>query len=335
MYNKMVTTEYKRITSTNQSLGDITLLVIIIFYVSFSQASCFAAGPVKLMLHPSALPESGMKYRLLPKVEELADIDAAPLYEKAVQLLPDGLRMEEINQWLKTPPEELPRKKVQSALQQVEPSLEFLDQAARCKRCEWPYLYDDELTENLREHRRLLFFLALKVRFQIARGCYDEAIGTVQTGFTMARHLGDDSTLVRGMVGISIAVYMCRQIEQFVQGPDAPNLYQALQDLPKSFIDLTKQAEWEEPDIKGKVNLLMNRLNRHIAVLQCIEAIRLYAGSHDGKFPEKLGDVTNVQIPVDPVTQKPFSYEGTGLEAVLELESIEGRDTMRYELKLK
>jgi hypothetical protein len=79
-------------------------------------------------------------------------------------------------------------------------------------------------------------------------------------------------------------------------------------------------------------------LNRHVAVLQCIEALRLYAGSHDGKFPEKLSDVTEIKIPVDPVTKKPFSYKSTSSEAVLELEATEGsdgRDAVRYELKLK
>jgi tetratricopeptide (TPR) repeat protein len=331
----MTAIQCRKMTSTARLSRDITVLVIIIFCVCSAQAGSTAVKTVKLTLHPTKSLESERKYRLLPKVEELNDVDAALLYEKAIKSLPDSLEMEEINQWLKTPLNELSLKKVQSTLQRVEPSLELLEQAARCRRCEWPYLYDDELTENLRGHRRLLFFLALKVRFQIARGLYDEAIGTVQTGFAMAEHLGDDSTLVRGLVGIGIAAYMCRQIEQFVQGPDAPNLYQALQDLPKPFIDLTKQAEWEEPEMKGKVNLLMNRLDRHIAVLQFIEAIRLYAGSHDGRLPEKLGDVTNIKIPVSPITQKPFSYKCTGTEAVLELKSIEGRDAMRYELKMK
>jgi hypothetical protein len=82
----------------------------------------------------------------------------------------------------------------------------------------------------------------------------------------------------------------------------------------------------------------MSRLSRHVAVLQCVEAIRLYVGSHDGKFPEKLSDVRDVKIPLDPVTKKEFSYKSTGSEAVLESEAIEGsdsRDAVRYELKLK
>jgi len=310
---------------------------IILFVILLQIAVSAGARTTELTLYAVKSLEPEKKYYLLPKANELSDTDAAPLYEKSIQLLPIGLQMDEVNQWLKTPPEELPRKKVQSALKQVEPSLEFLDQASRCKRCEWPYLYDDELTENLREHRRLLFFLALNVRFQIARGCYDEAIGTVQTGFAMAKHLGDDPTLIRGLVGIGIAAYMCRQLEQFVQRPDAPTLYRALQDLPRPLIDLTGQAEWEEPDIKEKVYLLMNRLNRHVAALQCVEAIRLYAGSHDGTFPGKLLDVKEVDIPADPVTTKPFSYDLSGSAAILESpdsEDLEGKYAIRYELHL-
>jgi hypothetical protein len=295
------------------------------------------ARTVELTLYPAKSPKPEQKYQLMVKAEDQFDTDAAPLYEKAIQSLPSSLKMDEIEQWLKIPPDELPLKKVQSTLQQFEPALELLEQAARCKRCEWPYLYDDELSENLSKHRRLLFILALKVRFEIARSRYNEAISTMQTGFAMARHLGKDSALIRGMVGIGMAAYMCRQIEQLVQRPDAPNLYQALQNLPHPFIDMTKQAEWEEPDIKEKVFLLMDRLDRHVAALQCIEAIRIYVGSHDGKFPQ-LSDFTDIKIPVDPVTKKPFSYKSNGSEAILELEGTEGsegRDAVRYELKLK
>ena len=331
----MVISQYTKTMSTGRLLRGIAVLVIIIFYVSSAQASRSAAGPVKLILHPSEFPESGRKYRLLPKVEELTDADAAPLYEKAIQSFPDDLKMDEIEQWLKTPPGEMPLKKVHSILQQLEPSLELLEQAARCKRCEWPYLDDDALSENLRKHRRLLFFLALKVRLQIAQGRYDDAIGAAQSGFAMARHLGEDPTLIRGLVGISIAAYMCRQLEQFVQGPNAPILYQALRDLPKPLIDLRKQAEWEETDIKEKVHLLMDRLDCHVATLQCVEAIRLYAGSRGGKFPKQLSDITDLKIPMDPVTKKPFSYKSTNSEVVLELEGTEGRDAVRYELKMK
>ena len=66
--------------------------------------------------------------------------------------------------------------------------------------------------------------------------------------------------------------------------------------------------------------------------------MRLYAGTHEGKFPEKLSDITEVTVPNDPVTKKPFSYNRTGSNAVLEAEASEGSegwDAMRCEISLK
>lgn len=334
----MVITQYKKITLTGRLLRGIAVLVIIIFYVSSAQASRSTAGPVQLILHPAEFPESGRKYQLLPKVEELTDADAAPLYEKALQSLPGGLKMDEINQWLKTPPDKLPGKQVQSALEQLKPAFKLIEQAAKCKQCDWPYLDDDTLSQTLANYRKLLFLLALQVRFQISQGSYDEAIGSMQIGFGMARHLGGDPILVRGLVGIGMAAYMCRQIEQFVQRPDAPNLYQALRDLPQPLIDLTKQAEWEEPDIKGKVYLLMNRLDRHVAALQCIEAIRHYAATHDGQLPDTLSDISQMEVPKDVMSGKAFEYRRTSAGAVLKSAIPEGggpKDMVNYVIVLK
>ena len=296
------------------------------------------ARTTELTLHAAKASEPDKIYYLLPKADELRDADAAPLYDKALQSLPSGLKMDEINQWLKTPPNKLPEKQVQSTLQQLMPALGLLEQAAKCKQCDWPYLDDDTLSDNLSRLRRLLFFLALKMRFQIAQDRYDDAICTAQTGFAMAKHLGKDPSLVRGLVGIGIAAYICRQFEQFVQRPDAPVLYEALRDLPQPVIDLTKQAEFEDPDIREKVHLLMNRLDRHVAALKCIEALRLYTTAHDGKFPNQLNDITQVPVPDDPATGKPFVYTRTGAKAVLEmpaLKEVTDRDTTRYELSLK
>jgi tetratricopeptide (TPR) repeat protein len=311
---------------------------IIICLIILLAAVPAEARTVELTLHPAKSPKPAQKYQLLPKTDKQNDADAAPLYEKALQLLPSNLQMDEINQWLKTPPDKLPRKQVQSTLQQIEPALALLVQAAKCGQCNWPYMYDDELLENLRGHRSLLFLLALKMRFQIAQGRYDAAIGTAQTGFAMAKHMGEAPSLVRGMVGVGIAAYMCRQIEQFVQRSDAPVLYEALRDLPQPFVDLTEQAEFEDPDIRKKVHLLMNRLDRHVAALKCIEALRLYTTTHDGRFPNHLDDVKQVPVPDDPATNKPFVYTRTGAKAVLEMPVLKGatnKDTTRYELSLK
>jgi len=295
---------------------------------------------VEMTLHPAKASESARQYRLLPKAEELTDADAAPLYEKALQALPKNFQMDQISQWLKTPPAKLPRQQVQSTLQQFKPTLQLLEQAAKCKQCDWSYEYVDDETQsqNLRGYRTLIFFLAVQVRFQIAQGRYDKALCTMQTGVAMAKHLSNGPTLVDGFVARSTGVFICRQLEQFVQGADAPNLYWALRDLPQPFIDLTRQSKLEDLDIRKTAHLLMNRLDRHVAALQCVEAIRLYAGAHDGKFPNELSSITEISVPNDPVMQKPFVYRCTGSDAVLEAPAPKGateREAIRYELKLK
>jgi hypothetical protein len=54
------------------------------------------------------------------------------------------------------------------------------------------------------------------------------------------------------------------------------------------------------------------RLDRHIAALRCVEAIRLHAAAHGGQLPTKLSDITEVPVPADPATGKSFVYQVKG-----------------------
>jgi hypothetical protein len=302
------------------------------------EAGTTGGRTTELTLYPAKAPEAAQKYQLLPKTAEQIDADAAELYEKALQALPKNLQTKEIIQWLKTPPDNLPLKQIQSTLQQLNPTMELLKQAAKCKQCDWPYLDDDTWSQNLRKYRTLTFFLDLQARVQIAQGKYDGAIDTVKIGFAMGKHLGEGPTLLQGLVGIAISARMFRPLEYFVQGANAPNLYLALLDLPKPFIDLTEQAEYQDQDTKERVYLLMNRLDRNIGALQCIEAIRLYAGSHDGKFPNELSEITKDSVSDDPVMQKMVIYRRTGSKAFLEAPAMKGqvdKYKFRYELSFK
>jgi hypothetical protein len=172
----------------------------------------------------------------------------------------------------------------------------------------------------------------------------------------MAKHLGEAPNLTQNLVGVAIGALMCRELEQFVQGPDSPNLYKALGALPKPLVDVTKTIELEIANLKNynfllrrqfekqlkpaheRVRMIMNRLDRNVAALQCVEALRLYTAAHDGKFPKELSSITGVPVPNDPVMQKPFVYRRTGSDAVLEAPAPKGateREAIRYELKLK
>ena len=56
---------------------------------------------------------------------------------------------------------------------------------------------------------------------------------------------------------------------------------------------------------------------RRLATLRVIEAIRLFAANHNGRLPKTLDEISEVPIPINPVTGKPFPYKLEGDTAVL------------------
>jgi hypothetical protein len=66
------------------------------------------------------------------------------------------------------------------------------------------------------------------------------------------------------------------------------------------------------PALKGEL-----QLDRRVAVLRAIEALRLYAAAHDGALPESLDRITEVPVPEDPATGKPFEYQRNANSATL------------------
>jgi hypothetical protein len=61
------------------------------------------------------------------------------------------------------------------------------------------------------------------------------------------------------------------------------------------------------------------RLQRRLAALQAIEAIRMYAASHGGMLPQTLDQITEVPVPVDPLTNAPLDYRLDGDTAIIDL----------------
>jgi hypothetical protein len=66
-----------------------------------------------------------------------------------------------------------------------------------------------------------------------------------------------------------------------------------------------------------KVLTAQVRLERKIATLRVIEALRLHSAAHGGQLPDSLGDVTIVPVPGDPGTGQPFEYRRDGATATL------------------
>jgi hypothetical protein len=222
-------------------------------------------------------------------------------------------------------------------LRSFEASLPLLEQAGKCKRCDWPLSFEGEAPIDLNTCRNLVFLIALKARSQLARGDYASCVRTLGTGLALAKHLSAGPSVIHLLVGVAISAIVYGEIEQYVQQPGAPSLAAAIRAIPKPMFD-EKHSDLYGMDEAGrtKVQLLLRRGNRHVIALQYIETLRRYA-TKAGKWPQTL-DELKADLPNDPVTGKPFAYKRpSDNQAILEGPLPAGgdvKDTIRYELNM-
>jgi hypothetical protein len=87
-----------------------------------------------------------------------------------------------------------------------------------------------------------------------------------------------------------------------------------------------------------KVQAAQSRLERKLAMLRVVDALRLHARAHGGDLPDRLDQITVVPIPDDPGTDNPFEYERQGATATLTSripdESVESSG-LRYRITMR
>lgn len=170
---------------------------------------------------------------------------------------------------------------------------------------------------NARWHRpavltaRVLRGYPLAKRDLIARGMSPKQVEEMPVGQVILTHT---ARVYEELLDEVLKVY-------FLPYPEAePRLRQVEERL------FRVAGEWEEtlplaatllPAAKASRTAFV-RIQRRIAVLRVVEALRLYGAAHGGRLPKQLGDVTEVPIPADPVTGRPFDYRLDGHTAALE-----------------
>jgi hypothetical protein len=436
------------------------------------------APVIKLTVRAISGQPQALRYQLLPDALSRTPGNAAPLWLRAGQAAAQHqpFMTEKEYHWtsLDTPLKELPRKEVHQFLDRYKVALETADLAAQRQRCDWdlPPLNAQEFQSlvlpEVQHFRQIANLLSLQARLQIVEGHFDKAIHTLQTGFTLGKHVGEGHALIHALVGLAITTIMAGRVEELLQEPSAPNLYWALTILQPDILDLRKPVQGEmgylysmfpplrDADAKdltpqqaqsliddavlaatrltgaktpssqerlmiaGQVALLYpeakraliaqgrtpaqveamptvqvvaihvqrqfnemrddllkwtyvpywqgragleraekrygrsssprsiqgaliglvvpaflktydayGRTQRTIAGLRCAEAIRLHAALHGGKLPQALSDITDVPLPLDPITGKGFDllYRTVGDGAILEVPPPPGYGT--------
>ncbi len=140
-------------------------------------------------------------------------------------------------------------------------------------------------------------------------------------------------------------VYMLRSFRDQVDdmskyyGLPYPVAITGLNAVAKHYQDVTKNVPVEfkvadhlVPAIKVAKEA-ETRMDREIAVLRIFEALRIHGASRSGKLPEHLSDITEVPIPLDPVTGKPFVYRLEVNTATLRGPKLRNR-ALNYEIEM-
>ena len=219
---------------------------------------------IPVVLYPSAEPTPPLRYQLLPSLLDRIPGNAAVYWnhiplERHIFFAEFDKEYDEdgkIGIWMKIPlgdpRENAYRQKERRAIDLVRSGGVFADmqRAARFESCDWeqPVHEGRYMTMPLREiqySREYARLLAAKAHLEIAEGEYDQAVRTLQVGYAEARQVAQSPTLVSCLVGVTIASIMSDQVQQFIEQPDAPNLYWALSTLPRPLVDFRPGAEAE------------------------------------------------------------------------------------------
>ena len=91
--------------------------------------------------------------------------------------------------------------------------------------------------ENIQHLRMVAGLLTSRCRLELSERRFDDALRTLQTGFALARDLGNGDTLIQDLVGIAIGSIMFGQVQEWMQMPGSPNLFWALTDLPAPLVN--------------------------------------------------------------------------------------------------
>ena len=123
--------------------------------------------------------------------------------------------------------------------------------------------------------------------------------------------------------------------------------WQALPELAKADQQIAAARSRLEADLLlgflpaiSKVYTTTTRLDRRLAALRCVEAIRVYAAAHNGRLPAALSDITEVPVPIDPMTGNSFEYKADGNKATLSAAAPSGspfllQNALAYDLILE
>jgi hypothetical protein len=209
---------------------------------------------VPMMVDAVAPSRPALKNRLLPELRELQTGNQVQAFYRCFfeqhNLFHTKESTDQQAKWMEAPLKNLATEK--QLINYGGSAIKQANYAARLDTVDWQITNQTKsdgvmlLIPDVQQMRMLAAVLKVRVRGEIARGEFDNALQTLQTMFALARIFNDHPTLIGHLVGTAIAMIAVNQLEEFVQQPGAPNMFWPLLDLPSPFIDLRKGREGEK-----------------------------------------------------------------------------------------
>lgn len=210
-----------------------------------------------LTVSPQKAPVPALRYRLLPLSTDLKPGNAVPIYLRLALSQSDQARKhweEAPQKWNALPVDQVPLDEAREFLHDHRYMLRQLELGARRRTAEWDYTADAGDVENgpiglllpdLQVLRGYGPMLILQVRVALAQRDSAAAAHHLETALAFSRHIAEGPTLIHRLVAIALVSQLAGTVADFVEQPDAPNLYWALTALPRPLIDLRRAEEWE------------------------------------------------------------------------------------------
>jgi len=214
---------------------------------------------IVLTVSPASEPQPALRYPLLPTNLEQTPGNGAAFYYRGLVMFSmhaDDRRraeLEKISDWLECPLRDIPVEEAKKLLRGFTNAFREIERGAFCETCDWGHRLRDLrgpetvafILEDFSQARILARALACQARVQIAEGKTQEALRTLRIGLQFSRDLAREPLLITGLIASVSASTMLTVLEDFVQLPDAPNLYWSLANLPQPFIDIRPAMDFE------------------------------------------------------------------------------------------
>jgi len=254
-------------------------------------------GDWTFTITPADEPRPALKYQLFPMYLDRKPGNAVLMIDQAMQMVPrpegdnspgtykDGDRIEVLRdmplEQIRAPQPVIAGTKgavnaamgivrypiegeIQDIVGAYSMSLDYMEVAAFRRDADWGLPYEkgiSMLMPSLSSIRQTTKVLALKARLEIAQGQYDQAVKTLETGYSVAEHVAGP-TLINSLITVAMEALLNQQLMTMVQQTDSPNMYWAMASLPRSMGKMEQAIEYERnwlyaqfPELKDYKNL--------------------------------------------------------------------------------